>query len=177
MACGSSIPRDGRRSGSPNRAHDTTNVAVGTLPTRQARRLCELCDVARLWTDVQDRRTDLEHVVQLARVNQSPERVAERDDVQVGGGEHRAQLLTRHVRQTLDVWQPRRDIAFNRPKHAATADEAKLEAGIAAQRFRRGDDRLERIARTVVAGVPDDKLAIPASVRAKGLTTADTEPH
>src|SRR5262249_61847438 len=107
-------------------------------------------DVHRFRTDVQDRRADLEHVVQLARVNQSAECVAERGDVQVAGGQRAVQLLTWHVRQADDVWQPRRDIALNRSKDAASAEKTEHDTGIAAQRLGRLNHRVERIARTVV---------------------------
>ena len=133
---------------------DPFGVAV-----RRRARICvvfdlgyDIRDVTLGGADVEDRHADGEDVIDLAGVHDPSEGFAHYDRVHVRGGERGRKFSERLVRQALDVTEPaRRGELPDLPVLAPAADEAERDVPAPLQPLCRREQRVERVARAVVA--------------------------
>src|SRR5689334_236794 len=110
--------------------------------------------MTRLWSDVERGGADRDDVVDLARMNDANERIAHHDDVQIRRRQRTRKFVQRLVRQTAQVSQFVTQCELSDLRvFAAATDKTEDDLFTVSQLQRGFEQSVERMTRTVVAGI------------------------
>ena len=151
---------------------------VGTLRTGCVENLGH---VAGPRSDVEHRRRNAQDVVDLAGMHEPDEGVAHCDDLQIATRQRGAELVQWLVGQAAEIAVTSRgrtaDELLGLPPLTSPADEAKDSLWLADLPLGRGQQRVQRMHRTVVARVHDHEFALEPVAFPESLTARTIIAH